>query len=133
MFMVFFIGSGSSEQLDASFDAAFVGGLGRNIDWQWFGRESHQEVTSLRQLLNETIMELQTLDAYGDIPGECIPEHLYVCGWVSLRLVEQRRTDVSECLGHASQRATELRNGDVRLLQAVYQQLGGTFQCWFAT
>src|SRR6202011_3943425 len=105
-------------------DAALVGRQGRNRAEQWLGPESCQEVASLCQLLHETVMELQTLDAYREIARECIPENLQVRGWQGLRLTEQRRTDVSERLGHTSQRAAEPRNGNVRLLQAVYQQQG---------
>jgi len=133
MCRLFFIGSGSSEQLDASCDAALIGGQGWNGAAQRFGSESCQEVAGLCQLLHETIVELQALDAYGEIARECIPENLQVPGRLGSRLAEQRRTDVSECLGHAGQRAAELRNGNVRLLQAVYQQYGGTLDCCIAT
>jgi hypothetical protein len=78
-------------------------------------------------------MELQVLDAYGQVARKCIPENLQVRGRQGVHLAEQRRTDVSQCLGHASQRTAEPRNGHVRLVQAVYQQQGRTLDCCIAT
>src|SRR6266566_4339366 len=104
MLVLFFIGN-TSEELDTSFDAALIGGQGRNRGQQLLRSASRQEVARLCQLLHETIMELQALDAYGELARKDIPENLQVCGRRGSRLTKQRGTDAGECLGHAGQRS----------------------------